>query len=133
MNNLLNTFEIIRNYLQKINQNNVFLGLTMILMNIGGRYIEVELSKNHKKFFSSKYGQYLFLFIIVFTATRDVLLSLFVTLVFIIIVLNLFHEESKMCILPKSFREIDTNNDGVLSPEEIKQAYLKLKAQGKIN
>jgi hypothetical protein len=132
MNNLLNTFDIIRNYLQKINQNNVFLGLTMILMNIGGRYIEVELSNNHKKFFSSKFGQYFFLFIIVFTATRDILLSLFVTIIFIIIVLNLFHENSKLCILPKSFREIDTNNDGILSPEEIKQAYLKLKAQGKV-
>jgi hypothetical protein len=131
--NINNILDTTRNYLQRINQNNIFLGLTMILMNIGGRYIEVELSKNHKKFFSSKYGQYLFLFIIVFTATRDILLSLFVTAVFVIIVLNLFHEESKMCILPKSFREIDTNNDGELSPEEIKQAYLKLKAQGKIN
>jgi hypothetical protein len=56
-----------------------------------------------------------------------------VTVIFIIVVLNLFHEESKLCILPKSFTEIDTNKDGELSPEEIKQAYLKLKAQGKID
>jgi hypothetical protein len=131
--NIYNLLDTISSYLQRINQNNIFLGLTMILMNIGGRYIEIELSKNHKKFFSSKYGQYLFLFIIVFTATRDILLSLLVTIIFVIIVLNLFHEESNMCILPRSFREIDTNNDGELSPEEIKQAYLKLKAQGKIN
>jgi hypothetical protein len=130
MNNII---DIIKTYLHKVNQNNIFLGLAMILMNIGGRYIEIGLSKNHKKFFSSKFGQYLFLFIIVFTATRDILLSLFVTFIFIILVLNLFHEESKMCILPKSFTEIDTNNDGILSPEEIKQAYLRLKAQGKIN
>jgi len=123
----------IQTYLHKINQNNIFLGLTMILMNIGSRYIEVQLSSNHKKFFSSKFGQYLFLFIIVFTATRDVLLSLMVTIIFIIVVLNLFHEESKLCILPKSFTEIDTNKDGELSPEEIKQAYLKLKSQGKID
>jgi len=130
MSTILNT---IQTYLHKINQNNIFLGLTMILMNIGGRYIEVQLSSNHKKFFSSKLGQYLFLFIIVFTATRDILLSLMVTVIFIIVVLNLFHEESKLCILPKSFTEIDTNKDGELSPEEIKQAYLKLKAQGKID
>jgi hypothetical protein len=126
-------FDSIKEYLHKINQNNIILGLAMILMNIGGRYIEVELSNNHKKFFSSKLAQYLFLFIIVFSATRDIALSLIVTILFIIVVLNLFHEESKLCILPKSFTDIDTDKDGELSPQEIKHAYLKLKSQGKID
>jgi hypothetical protein len=35
--------------------------------------------------------------------------------------------------LPKSFTELDTNRDGVISPQEIKEAYMRLKAQGKID
>jgi hypothetical protein len=124
---------IIKEYISHLNQNNLFLGLSIIMMNIGSRYIQLELSNSHKKFLSSKLGQYLLLFIIVFTATRDIFMSFIVTIIFVVLVLNLFHENSKYYILPKSFTDLDTNNDGEISPEEIKQAYLRLKAQGKIN
>jgi hypothetical protein len=124
---------IIKEYLSHLNQNNLLLGLSIIMMNIGSRYIHLELSNSHKKFLSSKLGQYLLLFIIVFTATRDIFMSFIVTTVFIVVVLNLFHENSKFYILPKSFTDLDTDKDGEVSPEEIKQAYLRLKAQGKIN
>jgi uncharacterized protein (UPF0128 family) len=123
----------INNYFAHLNQNNLFLGLAMIIMNVGSRYIEFELSPNHKKFLSSKTAQYILLFIIVFTATRNILTSIIVTVVFVLIVFNLFHEHSRLCVLPKSFTDIDTNKDGELSPEEIKAAYLKLRAQGKID
>lgn len=125
--------EKINLYFSHLNQNNLFLGLTMILMNIGGRYIEFELSSTHKKFLSSKIAQYVLLFIIVFTTTRDIMTSIIVTVIFILVVFNLLHEKSNICILPKSFIDIDTNNDGELSPEEIKAAYYKLRAQGKID
>jgi hypothetical protein len=124
---------IIKEYISHLNQNNLFLGLSIIMMNIGSRYIQLELSNTHKKFLSSKLGQFLLLFIIVFTATRDIVMSFIVTTIFIVLVLNLFNENSKYYILPKSFTDLDTDKDGEVSPEEIKQAYLRLKAEGKIS
>jgi hypothetical protein len=123
----------LNNYFLHLNQNNLILGLAMILMNIGSRYIEFELSSTHKKLLSSRIAQYFLLFIIVFTSTRDIMTSLIVTVIFIFFVFNLFHEKSKLCILPKSFIELDLNKDGEISPQEIKAAYLRLKAQGKID
>ena len=44
----------------------------------------------------------------------------------------LFNDESEYCILPKTYRALDTNNDGKISPEEIEKAYKLLKKAGKI-
>ena len=49
-----------------------------------------------------------------------------------IIALNLFNEKSKYCILPKSYRNLDTNLDGEISPDEIERAYKILKKTGKL-
>ena len=87
----------------------------------------------HKKFLSSKLLRRILIFTVAFIATRDLIVSLVITAAFIIFVLNLFNNESQYCILPKSFKELDLNNDGEISPEEIKKAYETLKKAGKIN
>lgn len=104
----------------------------MVLLNIGSKYLEEDLQKSHKLFFNSKIMRRLIIFTIVFIATKDIMTSLIVTAVFVILVLNLFNSESKYCILPKSIQEIDTNNDNIISDEEIIQAYNKLKKEGKV-
>ena len=72
------------------------------------------------------------IFTIVFIATKDILISLIVTAVFVILVLNLFNQDSPLCILPKSYTDLDTNNDNKISDEEIIQAYERLKKDGKV-
>lgn len=118
--------------IQNVNANKYLYAICMILLNVGARYIEIDLQLGHKKVLSSKLIRRLIIFTIAFVATRDVIASLIITASFVIIVLNLFNGKSKYCVLPKSFRELDTNNDGEISPEEIKQAYETLKKAGKI-
>ena len=118
--------------LDNINQSKYFFGFLMILLNMGAKYIELDLVQSQKTFLSSKLIRRLLIFTIAFIATRDFMASLIITSAFIILVLNLFHTESKYCILPKSFTDIDTNKDGKISPEEIKKAYETLKKDGKI-
>jgi hypothetical protein len=89
---MLDIINKINYYFAHLNQNSIFLGLTMILMNIGSRYIEFSLSPSHKKWLTSRFAQYFLLFIIVFTTTRDIITSIIVTVIFIIVVFNLFHE-----------------------------------------
>ena len=120
------------NVVYSINSNKYFYGILMILLNIGSRYIEIEFSKSQKKFLSSKMLRRVLIFTICFIATRDIIASLILTASFIIIVLNLFHDESQYCILPKSFRDLDLNKDGEISPDEIEKAYNLLKKAGKV-
>jgi len=74
----------------------------------------------------------LLLFTIIFMATKDVVVSLIMTAVFIIFVLNLFNPNSNYCILPNNFYKLDINKDGKISPEEIKAAHDLLKKAGKL-
>ena len=103
-------------FIHSINSNRYFFAFMMLLLNIGARYIEIDLDNSHKKFLSSKVIRRLLIFTVAFIATRDVIASLIIT----------------SCLLPKNISEIDTNTDGVISPEEIENAYNILKKAGKI-
>lgn len=119
--------------IQTFNNNKYVYAMMMILLNIGARYIEMDLQDGHRKFLSSTALRRLMIFTVAFMATRDVIASLIITASFVILVLNLFNTNSKYCILPQSFYELDENKDGKVSPEEIKKAYETLKKAGKIN
>lgn len=116
-----------------ISQSNFFVGIIMVFINIASRHVDFQLSESHKRMLASNWLKYILLFAIVFSATRDIMISLAVTVFFIVVVMHFFNEKSKYCILPKSFLELDTNKDGIVSPQEIKEAYFRLKAQGKID
>ena len=126
---ILNVFKELFNTL---NSNNFFVGIMMIILNIGSKYVEIDLGKNQKKLLNNKMMRRILIFTIVFIATRDVLTSLIVTAVFIILVLNLFNQESSLCILPQSFKTLDLNNDNEISDKEIIIAYERLKQEGKV-
>ena len=115
-----------------LNTSNFFIGIMMIILNIGSKYIGEELEKSHKHFFNTKIMRRLIIFTVVFIATKDVLTSLIVTSVFVILVLNLFNTKSNYCILPKSVQKIDTNNDQKISDDEIIKAYQRLQKEGKV-
>ena len=72
-----------------INQSKYFFGFLMILLNMGAKYIELDLVESQKHFLSSKLIRRLIIFTIAFVATRDIIVSLIITSAFIIIVLNL--------------------------------------------
>tara|TARA_B100000963_G_scaffold361807_1_gene399841 strand:- start:5034 stop:5405 length:372 start_codon:yes stop_codon:yes gene_type:complete len=115
-----------------INNSKYFYALTMILLNMGAKYLEMDLGNTHRRFLSSKAIRRIIIFTVSFVATRDIVASLIITASFVIIVLNLFNEKSNYCVLPKSLIKYDINNDGEISPDEIENAYNILKRAGKI-
>ena len=116
-----------------LNNNKYFYAIMMLMLNVGAKYIEMDLLKSHKQFLSSRIIRRFMIFTVAFIATKDIIASLIITASFVIIVLNLFNSQSKYCVLPNSVKEFDLNNDGNLSPLEIKKAYFKLKSEGKID
>ena len=120
-------------FINAFNTNKYIYGFLMVLLNIGARYIEMDLVKSHKEFLSSRVLRRLLIFTVAFIGTRDLVASLIITACFIIIVLNLFNQDSEYCILPKYLQSLDSNNDGVISPEEIEKAYNILKKSGKLD
>ena len=68
--------------------------------------------------------------------TRDLIIALVMSAVFVVLTDHLFNEKSSYCVLPKSLRQyedlIDENKDGIITKEEIEKAKNLLeKAQKK--
>lgn len=100
MINPLNILTILEEGMMSLNNSKFFAGAMMLLMNLGARNIAMELSEMHEKILNHKFVRRLLVFVLVFYATRDVKVSIIITIVFIILVSGIFHEDSEFCILP---------------------------------
>jgi hypothetical protein len=83
-----------------LNNSKYFVAIMMLFLNLGSRYISMELSQLHEDFLSNAFIRRFLVFTVVFIATRDVKVALISTAVFIVLVSGIFNEDSKYCILP---------------------------------
>ena len=104
------------------NQNKFFLGLTMILFNLGSKYIVMDISKSHEMFLKSTIIRRITIFCMFFVATRDLFVSLTCTSIFIILALGIFNEKSSLTVLPASlFDDTVTEDEYKLAKDLIAQ------------
>ena len=97
----MNIFNYINNLFFTLNNSKYFAGFMMIVLNLGSRFLVNELSETQEQLISNKIIRRFVVFTIVFIATKDILVSLIITSVFIILVSGLFNENSKYCIVTK--------------------------------
>mgnify|MGYP001330546422 FL=1 len=113
-------------YLSRLNNSKFFAGLVMIMLNIGSKYVTIELSKSQEEYLRNSVGRQLLIFAISWMGSRDIVTALTLTAVFNVLANHLFNEESDLCIIPKGFRNfkhlLDENEDGVITEEEIQKA-----------
>ena len=89
--------------LETLNGSKLFAGLMMIFLNIGSKFVTIELSSNQKQFLANSILRQVLVFAVAFVGTRDLVVSLILTAVFTILVDGLLHETSPISILPNSF------------------------------
>lgn len=113
-------------FLDQINKSKLFAGIAMLMLNIGSKYIVIELSPNQESYFRNNIARQMLIFSIAWMGTKDILISLYITAAFTILTQFLLNENSYFCVLPKSLQKmnvaLDTNNDGVISKKEIDDA-----------
>lgn len=129
--NVKNIGNTIYNNLQSLNNSRFFAGLVMLMLNIGSKYVNINLSKVQEQYLKKTFARQLLIFSICWMGTRDIVTSIILTASFIFLSDYLLNENSKICVLPESWRTlekiIDVNNDGKLSEEEIQNAIKILK------
>jgi hypothetical protein len=81
-----------------INTNPYFIGLMMLLLNLGGRFLALEISKDQEKFLSQPMVRRFFLFAVLFVATRNIVIAAALAFIVIIILGYLFNENSTLCL-----------------------------------
>ena len=81
-----------------INQHPLSTALAMLILNIGSKYVEMKFSLTQEQLIRDNLAREVFICAVLFTATKDILLSILVTLVFVLFTDFLFNEKSKFCI-----------------------------------
>ena len=111
-------------WVTSLNKSNYMIGLAMIFLNVGSRYVDLKFSKTQEQALRNGLGRKILIFSMVFMATRDIITATLMTAAFIIMADYVFNERSKFCIINKSLqnvaKEMDLDGDGEISKEEEK-------------
>lgn len=76
-----------------INENKYIIGLTMIMLNIGARFIIDELDDDLRKIISNTIVRRVVIFCSFFMATKDLFTAVVLTIIFVILINEVFAKE----------------------------------------
>ena len=100
-----------------VNENKYFIGFAVILLNIGARFIIDELDDDLRSMVNDKIVRRFFIFCSFFLATRDIVISITLTVVFIIIINEFLVKE----------KEVKENNTSNSNKKELEKTINSLK------
>ena len=103
----MDSLEHLQIYLDQMSENKIFIGLIMVLVNIGARFIIEEIGDEHKEILHNTYFRKLVVFCSVFMATRDIGVALIVTLIFAVIINEILGKEGEDSKEDEDSKEID--------------------------
>jgi len=114
-------------FIYSLNDSKFFAGIIMLIMNIGSKYIVVELSHSQESFMKYTLGRLLLIFSILWIGTRDIVTSLLLTALFVLLVDYLFNENSRYCIIPEDYKELREELGEEVTQQEVNEAIYTLK------
>ena len=108
--------------LTKIASSPYSLAVAIFLINLGGRFLPMEISKEQEKFLNQSWFRRIIIFVIFFLATRNFITAGWMALIVILCVGYLFNENSSLCIFGKggmgSCKTKGLKESIALTPEE---------------
>jgi len=111
-------------FLSIVNDNKFFAGVIMLTMNIGSKYVSIKLSKTQENYVKYSLGRQILVFAILWMGTRDIFTSLVLTAIFILLADYLFNENSKFCVIPNEYKELE---DKQINEDDVNNAINTLK------
>ena len=114
-------------YMSKIASSPYAIATAIFLLNIGGRFLPMEVSKQQEQFLNQPWFRRFIIFVIFFVATRNLIMAMWLSLIVILFVGYLFNENSSLCLFGKAgagtCKSKTATQSLSLTPEE--QAILK--------
>ncbi len=100
-----------------LNTNPYFIGLMMLLLNLGGRFIGMEISKEQEKVFTHPWVRRALIFTVLFVATRNIFVAFIMTIFVLLLISFLFNENSDLYLWRPAKKPAEENVQG-MTPEE---------------
>lgn len=109
-----------------INENKYIIGLTMIMLNIGARFIIDELDDDLRKIISNTIVRRVVIFCSFFMATKDLFTAVVLTIIFVILINEVFAKELE------ELEELEEGDEGSkggsYNKNELEKTIQKLKS-----
>jgi len=105
-----------------INDNKYIIGITMIMLNIGARFIIDELDDDLRNIVSNTFVRRVVIFCSFFMATKDLFTSIILTIIFVIFINEVFAKE-----LDSLGEEKDDSKGASFNKAEIEKTIQQLK------
>ena len=104
----MNPFEYVAGWFKyavyRLNNSLFFAGVVMIMLNIGSRYIELKLDPSTENFLKTALSKELLVFSVCWMGTRDLIVALVLTAVFVVLADYGLNANSNCCIMPQKYR-----------------------------
>ena len=110
-----------------INDNKYMIGVTMIMLNIGARFIIDELDDDLRKLVSNKIVRRVFIFCSFFMATKDLFTAIVLTIIFVILINEVFAEELDELDDEKKEDKDKSKGGASFNKQELEKTIQKLK------
>jgi len=118
--------DVINGAVESLNSSTFFAGIMMICLNIGSRYIQLNLDESTESYIKYALTKEILVFTISWMATRNIYTALVLTAVFVVLADFALNEKSKYCLLPKNFiksRKLgEYSNNKVITEKEFNDA-----------
>lgn len=79
-----------------VNTNTYLIGMSMILLNLGGRHLAPSLTAEQDKFFQNPWIRRAMLFVVIFVATRNIFTAFWLSVGLVIVIGYLLNEHSPL-------------------------------------
>jgi len=113
-------------FIDNINKSKVFAGLSLLMLNVGSKHIDISLSPAQEAIFKNSITKQFLIFSIAWVGSRDVYTALLITCGYVLITEILLNGKSNFSVLPEKLKkmeaDIDTNNDGIIQDAELEKA-----------
>jgi len=107
----LTFYKNIIEHISTLNSSKFFTGLVMLTLNISSKYVSLGLSESQEDYLKYSLGRQILVFAILWMGTRDIVVALLLTCVFILFADYLFNDNSMFCVIPQNYTEKVKNTE----------------------
>jgi len=95
-------------FLHIFNSNPYFIGIMMLILNLGGRFISLEITKKQEQFLQLPWVRRILIFTVLFVATRNIWVAFWTTVAVVLLLGYLFNENSALCVFGQGGKDGST-------------------------
>jgi len=120
-NNIMNSrvLTTMHNFFHNLNTSTFFAGFVMIILNIGSRYINLDLSSSTESWIKYLMSKEVLVFAVSWMGTRSIYYALVITACFTIVTDHFMNADSQYCVIPSKFRDLHTMTEEKRGPEKL--------------